>query len=301
MGSDGGPIARIGRAGAGLAIVTGLALAAGTVAACTGGPRAQAGEPGASDSGLERIFGPEYPARPPEGRTVRIDRATLSADRQVLTVEFVGGKAFDPADPCSEAYEPWVGPDGPELAVAIVELPQGLSPFGRSCTAVGYVHTYGLRLLDPFGGTTVNDAGGGALLVGARPDTAAPEHLPDGWTLRQSVAQEPGPPPTWIAVYATGDIAREPPFEGPGRLVLYQAFGATGEWSDTRAEKSRERGGRPISVTVSGQHTTVWDDPSTGELLLAWMLDGRSMALVGNRADLSPDELVRIAEGVRIP
>jgi hypothetical protein len=292
---------RIGRVASGLTIVAGLAAVAGAVAGCTGGPGAQGGEPGASDSGLERVFGPVYPARPAEGRTVRIDRATLSADRLLLTVEFVGGKSFDPTNPCSEAYEPWVGSGEPELAVAIVELPHGLSVFGRSCTSEGYLHTYGLRLRDPFPGTTVDDAGGGTLLVGARPDTAAPERLPDGWAVRLAQAEEPGPPPIWVAVYAPAPIAAEPPFEGPGRIVLYQAFGVTGEWSDTRAEKSRERGGRPIAVTVSGQRIALWDDPGTGELLLAWTLDGRSMALVGNRADLSPDELVRIAEGVRIP
>ena len=292
---------RVGRVGVRLTLVAGLAVVAGTVGACTGGPGAQGGEPGASDSGLERIFGPAYPARPAEGRTVRIDRATLSADGQLLTVEFVGGKAFDPANPCSEAYEPWVGPGEPDLAVAIVELPHGLSVFGRSCSAEGYVHRYGLRLGDPFTGTTVNDAGGGALLVGPRPDTAAPERLPTGWTLRLAQADEPGPPPTWVAVYAPADIATDPPFEGPGRLVLYQAFGLTGDWSDNRAEKSRERGGRPVAVTVADRAMTLWDDPSTGELLLAWTLDGRSLALVGNRADLGPDELVRIAEGVRVP
>jgi hypothetical protein len=291
----------VGRVGSRLTIVAGLAVVAGTVAGCTAGPRAQGGEPGASGSGVERIFGPEYPARPAEGRTVRIDRATLSADRQVLTVEFVGGKAFDPANPCSEAYEPWVGPAEPELAVAIVELPPGLSLLGRSCSAEGYLHTYRLRLLDPFRGTTVSDAGGGALLVGARPDTAAPTIMPPGWVLRLALAEEPGPPPTWLQVYAAAPVPDDPPYDGPGRIVLHQAFGTTDEWSGVLGEKSRERGGRPTPATIRGQPTTIWADPASGELLVAWTVDGRSVALVANRADVTPEELIRIAESVASP
>jgi hypothetical protein len=86
--------------------------------------------------------------------------------------------------------------------------------------------------------------------------------------------------------------------EGPGRLVLYQAFGSTGEWSDTRSEKARERGAEQLAVTVNGDAQTLWRDGTSGELLLSWTLEGKSLGLVGNNADMTADQLVNMAEGV---
>jgi len=54
-------------------------------------------------------------------------------------------------------------------------------------------------------------------------------------------------------------------------------------------------------VTIAGQPTTLWDDPGSGEFLVAWTLEGRNVALVANSADLTQGELVRIAESVTIP
>jgi hypothetical protein len=253
----------------------------------------------------EQSWGPNYPAQAPGGRRDRIDSASLSPDLTVLTIGFVGGPGFHVADPCSTDYQPWVGPNGDELDATVVEIAHPEQPplgFNEGCSAVGYVYQFHLTLPAPFTGTTINElAQGGTLLVGAPPSiaTIAAADLPAGWSRQQSISQEPGPPPIWIQVFAAAPV--EPPLEGPGRLVLYQALGISPEWTDTRALKSQERGGAPISVTLHGQKTPLWVDKSTGELLLGWDLDGNSFGLIGNSADLTQSQLVSIAEGITIP
>lgn len=258
------------------------------------GPLAATPEP------LEQTFGPSYPPRPANGRPARIDRAALSDDKKTLTIEFTGGKGYAPSDPCSTDYEPWLSVDGDAVDVTVVEVArQGqatLAPnFG--CTLEGYGHRYHLTIASPFTGTTVKDLTGGTLFVATPAGLAEPRTVPTGWTLQLSFEEEPGPPAIWVRVYAAAAVPGTGPFEGPGRLVVYQAFGLSEEWTGTRAEKARERGAEQFRVSVNGQGETLWHDPSSGELLLGWTLDGRSLALVGNAADMSAAELVDFAQG----
>lgn len=126
---------------------------------------------------------------------------------------------------------------------------------------------------------------------------AEPRIVPPGWTLQLSFEQAPGPPAIWVRVYAAAAVPDTGPFEGPGRLVAYQAFGLSDEWTGTRAGKARERGAEQFPVSINGQGETLWHVPSSGELLLGWTLEGRSLALVGNAADMSAAQLVEIAQG----
>jgi hypothetical protein len=135
------------------------------------------------------------------------------------------------------------------------------------------------------------------LVPSAPAGLAEPSRVPTGWTLQRSVELEPGPPAVWARMYARSAVPDGDPIEGPGRLVVYQAFGVSTEWTGTRAEKARARGDEQFPVSVNGQGATVWHDASSGELLLAWTLDGKSLALVGNAADLSAAQLVEIAQG----
>ncbi len=232
---------------------------------------------------------------------MRIESAQLSADKQTLTVIFVGGKAYLPSDPCSEDYEPWLAARGETLEVTVIQVARAnlvsLAP-NQGCTDEGYGHTYHLALSSPFSGSIVNDLAGGTLFVARPAGLATAARLPSGWSLQRSFEQEPGPPPIWVQVYGEAAVPEGGPVEGPGQLVLYQAFGVIGEWSDTRAEKARERGATQVTVSVNGEDRALWRDGTSGELLLSWTLDGKSLGLVGNTADITADELVKTAEAV---
>jgi hypothetical protein len=284
-------IARLVRRG-GVAVVGPMLGLLG--AACAVGPAA-------TRQPVDLAFGPTYPAQPPAGRAVRIDSASLSDDRRALAVSFVGGPGYLRSDACSTDYEPWLAARGDMLDVTVVQIAhpdQAVLPPNAGCTLEGHGHRFLLALAAPFGGTTVNDLSGGTLFVAAPAGLARATSLPAGWSLQRSFEQEPGPPPIWVQVYAPGPVADAGPVEGPGRLVLYQALGISGEWDDVRAEKARERGGSPTDVSVHDVPLKAWTDPSTGELLLAWTLNGRSFGLIGNLADMTLQDLVTAAESV---
>jgi hypothetical protein len=124
--------------------------------------------------------------------------------------------------------------------------------------------------------------------------------IPAGWTLQRSFQLEPGPPVVWVRVYAKAAIPDSDPLEGPGRLVAYQAFGSSQEWTGTRTDKARLIGAEQFPVTVNGETAAVWHVPSTGELLLAWSLGGNSLALVANITDFSAAGILEVAQGFAI-
>ena len=81
--------------------------AAAVVAGCSAGlPGRFASFNEAFREPAEQVFGPDYPASRPAGSPTRIDAAELSADRQTLTVRFIGGPAYLASDPCSTDFEP---------------------------------------------------------------------------------------------------------------------------------------------------------------------------------------------------
>lgn len=132
------------------------------------------------------------------------------------------------------------------------------------------------------------------------PGLAEAHAIPAGWTLQRSFQLEPGPPIVWVRVYAKAAIPDTDPLEGPGRLVAYQAFGSSQEWTGTRTDKARAIGAEQFPVTVNGQSAAVWHVPSTGELLLAWTLGDDSLAVVGNIADFSAAGILEVAQGFEI-
>ena len=272
-----------------------LACCVSVVACGQGAPGP--GTPEATREPSEQSFGPTYPAQPPDGRRVRIDTASLSQDKLKVTITFVGGPPYLPSDPCSADYEPWVATRGDTLDVVVAEILREHTVTSQTCPAIGIEHVYHLALAAPFVGTTVKGLGGGTFYVVPPAGLALASRLPRGWTLQRSFEQDPGPPPIWVQVYAATTVA-DGPIEGPGSLVLYEAFGLIGEWSDVRAEKARERGATQLPVHVNGAPEVLWQDGASGELLLSWTLDGASFGLVGNTADMTADQLVSIAEGV---
>ena len=82
---------------------------------------AEGSSPGAwPDGPVVHEFGPDFGPRPP-GPLLSLDSGRLSDDRTVITVLFVAGKPFDPANPCArEDIRAWAGSDDEGgLAVAV--------------------------------------------------------------------------------------------------------------------------------------------------------------------------------------
>ncbi|MBI3745989.1 MAG: hypothetical protein HY264_05595 [Chloroflexi bacterium] len=123
------------------------------------------------------------------------------------------------------------------------------------------------------------------------------ETRPDGWSYRGGITTLPDFPTTDGKVYSPSRVAI-PPFEGPGRLALYETSPGSGAYLRSRTELSRNHGGKPIAVAVCGEATEVWRDDSTGELVVGWTDRDKRDVLVGNTADFTVQELVDAAESV---
>ena len=258
-------------------------------AACSAGPGAQSPSP----KPYEQTFGPDYPAQPPAGQLTRVDDASISADGRTLTLGFTGGLAYTPADFCSTDYAPWAAAVGADLqvAVALVSHPdQATAPPNGACADVGHGYTFHLLLPAPFAGSTVRDLAGGTLWVRPPAGLVEPTSLPAGWQLGWS-GDEPGAePPLWARVYAPAISHVTGGNAGRGQLDLYQAFGA-----------ATQIGGGPerSTVQVGASPGVLLREPETGEMLLQWMVGSDGVALVGNEADMTLDQLLAIARGVK--
>jgi hypothetical protein len=123
------------------------------------------------------------------------------------------------------------------------------------------------------------------------------EARPDGWVPKAEMSALPHFPNTSGQIYGPDGVA-VPADEGPGRLTLFETFPASDAYLRSRIEQSRRRDGKPIAVTVCGEATQVWQDDSTGELVIGWTDRNKSDVLVANTADVSVKGLVASAESV---
>ena len=241
----------------------------------------------------DQAFGPAYPPEPPAGQRTRVDDATISADGRTLTLAFTGGLAYAPEAFCSTDYVPWVGAAGADLQVAVVlasHPEQATMPPNTACAAVGHGYTFHLLLPTPFAGFTVHDLAGGTLWVRSPPSLVEPQALPSGWELRWSGDEAAAQPPLWVRVYAPAASHVTGSNGGPGQLDLYEAFGA-----------ATQIGGGPErrAVQIGGSPGVLLREPASGELLLQWMVGSNGVALVGNEADMTLDQLLAIATAMK--
>jgi hypothetical protein len=123
------------------------------------------------------------------------------------------------------------------------------------------------------------------------------EVLPDGWSYMVGLGAPVDFPNTAGRVFGPDGIAILPD-EGPGRVAFYETFPADEAYLESRIEASRKRGGRAQAVVLNGHSAEVWLDETTGELLLGWILPGKSEVLVANTADFTVAQLVKSAESV---
>jgi hypothetical protein len=268
-----------------IAVVT-LAIVA---SACSAAPGASSSSP----KPYERTFGPDYPRQRPAGEGTRVDDASISADGRTLTLDFTGGLAYTPEDFCSTDYAPWVGSVGADLQVAVASVShpdQATAPPNGACADVGHGYTYHLLLSAPYAGSVIRDLAGGTLWVRPPPRLVEPTSLPSGWALRWSGDEPAAEPPLWVRVYAPASSLVAGSNGGAGQLDLYQAFGA-----------ATQIGGGPdrSTVQIGDGRGVLLREPSSGELLLQWMVGSDGVALVGNEADVTLDRLLAIAAAVK--
>jgi hypothetical protein len=247
--------------------------------------------PGASQGGSSGD--PATSLDPPPGDAVRIDTAAISDDGSTLTVKFVGGKDYDPADPCTNHYFGWARESEGSLRVKVVDdtpvpppTPTPQIPF--ACDLVGYGQTIAIRLDRPFLGSRVEDLAGFVHFV-RPPDGLATIAVPDGWTEATQRDVEESPTGRWQRTWTKGGAAD--PGTSKGKVDLYQAF--DGPANVTGGDEVRD-------VQVSGTPAKLYRN-TDGELVLVWSLGNDGLALVVNETDVPPDEAIRLAETVRLP
>jgi hypothetical protein len=234
--------------------------------------------------------GPANGPTPPPGDAVRIDRALLDETGLAVTLEFVGGKDYSPADPCSSHYFGWAREiDGMLQAKVVNDTPTFPSQGGDvMCDAVGYGRRIAIYLPKPYGGTRLRDLAGVDHFV-RPPDGLVKLRVPSGWT--QDIGQEePLDHQTlWFRAWTRegADAAN-----GTGLLQLHQAFSAPADIVDAT-------GGR--AVKVKGASATLYRNASSGELVVTWMLGRDGLALVANEGDFTANQLIDLAASATRP
>jgi hypothetical protein len=217
------------------------------------------------------------------------DSWTFSPDRRSITLEFIGGREFDPDDPCSIAYRGTAAIDGDELAIGVYAKPfPGDVPKDLICTAEGHPRSLTLELGAPFHGTRIRDLAGQVFFLDAPPGLVQIRGLPDGWVLRSAQSLPESPTGRWARVYAPpGHVTLAG--SSVGQVELIQAFGAPANVSGGDLEPD---------VMVNGETATLYFWAPAGEFVLVWKMGADGVALVGNLADFSREEFIALAESV---
>lgn len=230
------------------------------------------------------------PAPVPEG-PIRFESVELADDGRSVRVDFVGGPEFDPADPCSLAYEGTATIIGEELEIGIRAMQHPKAPPPRmGCGDIGHPRTLELELERPFTGSVVRDLAGQVFHLEPPTGLARIGSLPAGWELRRQGNVLGTTTPRWERVWSPD---RDPwPAEGDSMLVLIQAFGGPVATTGGDVRRAAEVNGGPALLSVH---------PPAGEMVVVWSLGDDELALVGNLADFTEADFIRIAESVALP
>ncbi len=248
-------------------------------------------------------FGPDFGARPP-GPLIRLDSGRLSEDRTMITVEFVAGKPFDPANPCTrEDIRAWGGSDDEGgLGVAVGSFtvpgaatfpPEGSGGIIVGCSMEGWTHEARLHLASPYAGRTIRDLAANRILWVDPPEPyIVPGDLPDGWVGEQDFSSGWDTPAVWTSVFAAPAVNPDFGWGDPGHLVLRQGPDGTpaAVLEDTASSEL---------VTVAGRPGILRRDPVYGQFELAWAFDGVPLLLTGYEQDLSREAFLAFAAALR--
>jgi hypothetical protein len=212
-----------------------------------------------------------------------VERVVLAADRQSVEVDFIGGRDFDPDDPCSVAYDGTGEVVDEVLVIGIYAQPhpQPLPP-NMGCDAIGFGRSMTLELDEPFAGSVVHDLGGQVLFLEPPAGLAEIGGLPKGWKPLREGNVLGKAAPRWERVWSDGD----------SMLTLIQAF--DGPVHTTGDERQPD-------VAIDGAIATFYLHRPSGEMVMTWPLDDDEVALVGYLSDFSRAEFIDLAESVFLP
>lgn len=286
-----------------------MAAAAALVAACTSAPSPSVStrptEPVASDAASlgpeetpasrQQSFGPNFVADVPTGPFQSINAGGyLSADRRVLTVGFIGGRAYSRTDWCAVDYAAWASIRGNALLVAVttIEHPdQASMPPNGACTMEGYDYVFRIALPAPFRGDVVRDLGSDELWIPPPERVAEPRSLPAGMILgglRVAEGSEPQSHDFSRSYYIPPGVPGGP---NPS-LALRQVLGAPPEPGAGSLMATAEVWGQPAEVRNAG---------GPDGLSVTWELDGDGFTLIGYDMGLSIDAFVEMANAFSLP
>jgi hypothetical protein len=265
--------------------VLALVLAVLAVAGCATLPAPSEGPPASLDDPATGLI-------PPPGEAVRIDNAKLSEDGAAVTLTFVGGKEYDPRDPCTNRYFGWAHEADGTLDVKVVNdtPPSAAGGAAVACDAMGYTRTVTVKLETPFLGNRVHDLAG-YIHFARRPDGLVElAKLPSDWKLVTESDVQESPTGRWQRTWTMGGL--QPNGQSKGKVDLYQAF--DGPASVTGGDEVHP-------AQVNGAAATLYRSAPDGELVLVWELGDDGLALVVNETDFSGDKAIELAESATIP
>lgn len=218
---------------------------------------------------------------------------SLSDDKRVVTLGFVGAPEYKASNPCAMEYTADSEVVGSELQVAVFER---WSPVAlplvppMACPAVGASRSLAVELEQPFHGSVVRDGAGYVFFVAPPDGLAQLASLGAEWRLVEEHDVEESRSGRWVRVYLRTETA--PRQSAAGRLDFYQSFGEPVNVTGTNEEPD---------VEINGRAGQMWAWPETGELVLAWRVEGDGLALVANEADFNVEQLVALAESATLP
>lgn len=229
-----------------------------------------------------------------------------SADGRSLLIVFVGGRTFDPDDPCSHDYRAVVEESGDEVRVSIESRspppPMGTTEFG--CTAEGYFRTVTAALTEPLGERAlvedqfnrVHDVFDGTRLF-------EPTWLPDGWEMTNEgawYAGERGDGRSWGRTWGgpTPEPVDDRCVAGEEAISVIQTDSAT-------LEANPPYGLEPTAThDVNGAEATHWTGGPYDLQALTWTVGDEGFLLQpqASCADDPPtsiDRLLQFARGLQ--
>lgn len=237
---------------------------------------------------------PAQPAPDRPGRAVRPDSVTLSADKRVVTLDFIGAPIYEPTNPCAMEYAASAQVVGAVLKVEITErVPVAAVPLepNWACPSIGFARSLDVKLPESFKGFEVHASSGHVFFVDDPDGLVVLPALPAEWKLVASETLPESPTGRWQRSYTNLDALPNRSMT-PGRIDLIQSFG--GPVYVTGGDELR-------TVEVNSRAAQLWRDAPSGELVLVWTLERNGLALVANESDFTIEELVALAESAELP
>ena len=256
------------------------------VAACSGSS-GETQAPGSAAPRPDRVDPTDgVPPGPEPVQATPIQGVDIAPDGLSVRVTFVGSAEFDPANPCTHAYEARAMVAGDELQIGIFARPHPLDlPRNAACELIGYPRTLLVQLDEPFHGTSVRDLAGPLILLERPAGLYEISGLPQGWFLRSEESLPDSSTGRWSRMFSP--VAEPGPTDSSIQVI--QAFGGPANTIG---------GDIQPPVLINGVQATFYLHAPSGEMVLVWTIGDDGVALVGNLRDFSTDEFVELARSV---